>query len=259
MYKIKKIVFALLILMLAFTHSLPGVGSASPCTAAACVYMPVVRGAGSVDQAVSFTIAEKGHYSVQGLFSNVWGSVTASSPAINVVVESRFYDKETHELVNVASASPLLTATLPGQLNPFKIENGIDTLDHPDTYDTVNVVSWQPMSGAEYLPVTVVYSQTNIYGLITAELLNDTGKTLSHVRGLAWSQEVFSYLDPDGPTMAPGETITMSFYVPHIAPVYDTRNIKIAVQGIAAEPVPAALPALPSFSLFPEGVLGGSR
>jgi hypothetical protein len=204
-------------------------------------------------------VVEKGYYAFYGVFVNIWGEVTASRPALDVVIEARVYDKATHELVGSGSASPILTATLPGQANPFYLDTGLYSNDHPNTYDIVTIASWTPMTETEYLPVTVVYTQTTYDGYggaVFARVRNDTGKTLSHVRGVAFSlesQNVINYGQP----LAPGEAITLSFGLRSMFP--SGAHTGVSVQGIAEEPAPAASPPLPSFSLFPEGALGEFR
>lgn len=253
MHKATKII--LIFLLLSFNLPSPTLsrGATSSCAASACVFLPSVQNTGVV------YVVEKDHYAFYGVLDNIWGEVTASRPALNVVIEARVYDKATHELVGSGSASPILTATLPGQANPFYLSTGVQLNDHPNIYDTLTITSWTPMTETEYLPVTVVYTQTTYDGYggaVFARVRNDTGKTLSHVRGVAFHFENQDVIDYE-PLLAPGEAITMSFSLRSISP--DGSRVGVSVQGIAEEPPPTASPALPSFSLFPEGALGEFR
>lgn len=167
----------------------------------------------------------------------ILGDVTnnGSRPAYDVAVEMQVYDNSGN-LLEVQVATPLLTATLPSQLNPF--EKIFFTECTTETYYELEVISWVWESDQSYLPLTVVYPVTiEDFGLgawVNVEFRNDAGSPLSAVRGVAWSTEQIFSIQPHLLTdsLAPGETITMTEYIDGVYGV-SISTIRVAGQGLA--------------------------
>ncbi len=157
-----------------------------------------------------------------------------SRPAYDVAVEMRVYDN-IGNLLEVQVASPLMTATLSSQLNPFdKIFYTECTIE--SDYE-LEVQSWGWESDQSYLPLTVVYSETiEDFGLgawVNVEFRNDAGSALSDVRGVAWSMDQLFSIQPHLLTdnLAPGETVTMTEYLYGVYGLY-LSTIRVAGQGV---------------------------
>jgi hypothetical protein len=159
-----------------------------------------------------------------------------SRPAYDVAVEMRVYDSE-NNLLGIEETNPVMTATLPQQLNPFDEVLSIGCEVYPLHYE-LEVRSWSWESDQSYLPLTVVYSETvEDFGLgawVNVEFRNDARSTLSDVRGVAWSTTqkymIHSQLLTD--SLMPGETVTMTEYLYGVYGL-SLSTIRVAGQGMA--------------------------
>ncbi len=165
------------------------------------------------------------------------GDITnQSNQAIyDVILEARAYDEQGRWL-ETRLDSPIMTATLSGQLNPF--ETWFD-LSCAEVYSSeIEIKSWSRESPQVYWPATTVYTSTveDIgYGTrVTAEFRNDAGLPMKDVTGLAWSLHEDYNVGPlrhIADSLAPGETVTYTEFLEGIYASY-VSTIEVAAQGV---------------------------
>lgn len=147
----------------------------------------------------------------------------------------RVYDSQ-NNLLGIEETNPVMTATLPQQLNPFDEVLSIGCEVYPLHYE-LEVQSWSWEGDQSYLPLTVVYSETvEDFGLgawVKVEFRNDARSTLSDVRGVAWSTKQANSIYPHllADSLAPGETVTMTEYLYGVYGLY-LSTIRVAGQGV---------------------------
>jgi hypothetical protein len=138
----------------------------------------------------------------------------------NISIQADFTDYDGQ--VISSTGQTVFTPTVSMQRNPFAIGAGIIVDNLKDC--TAKIVSWTRESSAEFLPLTVVSTDTNTPNEVIVSLRNDNSVPLKKIRAYAWSlDQYYSFLAPPplNNPIAPGETIT---YTQHIymslPPVY---------------------------------------
>jgi hypothetical protein len=142
------------------------------------------------------------------------GDVTAIAdhPVYDVAIEARLYD-DYNNLLTTATGTTVLTATLPGQLNPFNVITTYLRSDSPYVGRwEAEITGWSLDSDRTYLPATVVSIRTEVHApyftVVYVEVRNDNTQTVYDVRVVAWSlyQCVPIGSQSAAAVLAPGET-----------------------------------------------------
>jgi len=81
----------------------------------------------------------------------------------------------------ISNVTPVLTATLPGQLNPFSISIFEIKNCSPSIGPIVGISANPWVSGEEYYPLTIT-GYEHVDSTINGTVRNDSGKTLQHAR-----------------------------------------------------------------------------
>jgi len=81
----------------------------------------------------------------------------------------------------ISYVTPVLTATLPGQLNPFAISIFEIKNCYPSIGPIVGISANPWMSGEEYYPLTIT-GYEHVDSIINGTVRNDSGKPLQHAR-----------------------------------------------------------------------------
>lgn len=165
---------------------------------------------------------------------------TSDRPVYEVQIEARVYD-ELDQLVGVWTGTPVLTATLPGQLNPFEIGTMANCLDpDSDKRGEAAITGWELVSPVAYTPLSAeIFPKEsppeNLVDRVTVRIENDGPVPLEDVEVLIWS--LYQYegiIHPQtlAEVMLPGEaiTITESF----IYPVF-LNTVHAAAQGVVPQ------------------------
>ena len=181
----------------------------------------------------------KRHLSRAGTL-RVTGEVVTTSdrPVYEVALEVRVYDYSGHLLGSTPGVTAL-TATLPGQLNPFDVTTNVDDDGWIGSYEVV-ITHWSMESEQVYRQVAAVitgmeyiYSGTWVY----AEARNDESQPLADVYAVVWSlnQNDYSSMSPQpiAACLAPGETVAFTRF---LYGAYST--FKVAAQGVLSPCTP---------------------
>jgi hypothetical protein len=221
----------LLVMLLCATSS-RAAPAQSICAQAACVYLPAVFVPPPAQvTSVDFTRDRAGDILVQGEVVNM-----TASPLYDVVVEARLYD-QTNQLIDISSGTTVLSATLPGQVNPFNFYTDLSSHQPPFAARVEAQVSgWNQSSVKTYRPATILQVRTepglpSVSVTVHADIRNDESVPLTNVQVIAWSFPQNNIIT--GTTidrLMPGATATVTTYVVY---GYDENAIKVATQGIA--------------------------
>jgi hypothetical protein len=160
---------------------------------------------------------------------------TAGKPVYDVQIDVRIYDQN-NQLVGTVAATTVLTATLPGQLNPFDIGTVIDCI-YSEKHAEALISGWSLTSDINYAPLTVTLWPQGMPGelvdVATARIQNDGPVPLENVQAIIWSMQQAGgiYAQKVADRMAPGEaiTVTQGFYSIEVA----AASVRAAAQGVA--------------------------
>jgi len=137
---------------------------------------------------------------------------TGIQPVYDVTVQADFFDNSGRFVIS-STGHTVFTPTLSMQRNPFEVGSMPVKFEYIGGY-TTRIISWTKGSSSEFLPLTVVYSNTtgsSGYDLsVVALFRNDNPVVLKNVVLYAWSLDQYfpfgtsRLKDP----IAPGETIS---------------------------------------------------
>jgi hypothetical protein len=190
-------------------------------------YLPIV----AADPPVY--ISEYGIHGTPGGGLRFLGEVmnSTSIPVYDVTIRIFIRDQngQTYEFFG----SPIFTATLPGQLNPFDIYAEVD-LDPGLEEIKVEIFGWSQVNEKTFATATVlsiVVDDHLKYANVTTTIRNDQMQPLYNVVGLAWSFETWTLFEfqPVADVLLPGETAEFSTLLEGPGP--SETNIKAAAQG----------------------------
>jgi len=210
--------------------------AAADCTAPECVYLPLLS------KPMPVRVFETKRYLSREGTLRVTGEVVTTSdrPVYEVVVEVRVYDHAGH-LLGSSRRATALTATLPGQLNPFDVTTNVDDSWLIGSYEAIPI-HWSLDSEQVYRSATAVITGAEVdYGgtWVYAEARNDESQPLADVNAVVWSldQNDYSPMDPQpvDACLAPGETVAFTRF---LYGVYDISTIKVAAQGVLSPCTP---------------------
>jgi len=218
---------AALAFLLNISHGSEAAGST--CSAVACAYLPVVYN--PIPVRVS-AIIKRVTYEDTFLFL---GEVMATTdrPVYEVIVEVRLYDLGGN-LLGTCSSSPVLAATLPGQVYPF--ECGINVPYVSSTYEAFPT-HWSLESEQVYRPVTAVITGMEdipSYGTwVYVEARNDEIEPLADVSAVVWSLHQDWGITPRSiaDCLAPGETVAFTVFLRGVSGG-NVATIKVTSQGV---------------------------
>lgn len=218
-----------LLVVLLFTPSSSSAITTS-CPDNYCLYLPYVNSPKPVK-----IMQTKATRSISGQF-RVIGNVatTLDLPVEEVILELKGYDLRTG-LLGVITGTTVLTATLPGQLNPFDMNTPFDA---GEVYSySVEVVGWNSNPDTILCAPTLVATDTHwsFTGIdVVTTIRNDSPQTLSNVQSIAWALDTASGLSliPVTDSLLPGETMTFASFVYGYYPLGYIPPIWVAVQGI---------------------------
>jgi len=208
--------------------------AAADCPAPECVYLPLLS------KPLPVRVFETEEHNSRWDTLLVTGEVVTTSdrPVYEVVVEVQVYDHAGH-LLGSSRRATALTATLPGQLNPFDVTTNVDNNWLIASYEAIPI-HWSLESEQVYRQVAAVitgmeyiYSGTWVY----AEARNDESQPLADVYAVVWSlnQNDYSSMSPQpvDACLAPGETVAFTRFL------YGAYgNIKVSAQGVLSPCTP---------------------
>ncbi len=228
-----------LLAVMVFLASAPGSAAKLPrsseqtaCQAAACIFLPLLPYAPIPPVEISAQTegcTRFGTYEMRGEIRT-----TRDIPVYDVRIEVPIYNRN-NQLVGTAGTTTVLTATLPGQLNPFEIDPNISC--HIDGIHGVpKIVGWDPASAVTYAPLsTDIFPKLNLGDLVSqvwARIQNDGPVPLENVKAIIWSvQQSDGMIGYDiADSIAPGEVITMTreFYSISV----DIAGVRASAQGV---------------------------
>jgi hypothetical protein len=132
----------------------------------------------------------------------------------NVQIDLRINDLN-NQLAGIQSGTPVFTATLPGQLNPFEIGTGVYCI-YGEMHAEAAISGWSLTSGINYAPLSVTLWPQAMPGelvdIATARIQNDGPVPLENVQAVIWSMQQSDniYAQKVADSMAPGEAITVT-------------------------------------------------
>jgi len=223
-------------LMLLLNGSGFAASAAADCPAPECVYLPLLS------KPMPVRVFETKRYLSREGTLRVTGEVVTTSdrPVYEVVVEVRVYDHAGH-LLGSKPGVTALTATLPGQLNPFEVVTNVDDDGSIGSYEAIPI-HWSLDSEQVYRPVTAIITGTEAMDSGTwvyAEARNDESEPLADVYAVVWSLYQNDYspviAQPIAACLAPGETVAFNEY---LYGVYGISTIKVAAQGVLSPCTP---------------------
>jgi len=213
MWKRRLSIFILVVILVASLNWEPTpVKSAAPVQ----IFMPYIRNTFPVVVSESRCMGQKNSFDwaiVRGNVMNI-----SDRPVYNVTIQADFYDS-TGQVIS-STGHTVFTPTLSMQRNPFEIGGGFKFDNVADC--TAKILSWTRESSAEFLPLTVVYTDTHIPTTVSALFRNDNQVPLKNVIAYAWSLNQYYSFDtpPRKDLIAPGETITYTEYFPYGDPPF---------------------------------------
>ena len=209
-----------------------GEAAGSTCSAVACAYLPVVYN--PIPVRVSAIIKRVTYEDTFRFLGEVMA--TTDRPVYEVIVEVRLYDLGGN-LLGTCSSSPVLAATLPGQVYPF--ECGINVPYVSSKYEAFPT-HWSLESEQVYRPVTAVITDTEdtpLYGTwVYVEARNDEIEPFADVHAVVWSLYQDWGITPRSiaECLAPGETVAFDEFV---YGAY-SNTIKVVAQGVLSPCTP---------------------
>ena len=210
--------------------------AAVDCPTSDCVYLPLLS------KPLPVRVFETEHHRSCDEALRVTGEVitTSDRPVYEVIVEVRVYDHAGH-LLGSKPGVTALTATLPGQLNPFEVVTNVDDDGSIGSYEAIPI-HWSLDSEQVYRPVTAIITGTEAMDSGTwvyAEARNDESEPLADVYAVVWSLYQNDYspviAQPIAACLAPGETVAFNEY---LYGVYGISTIKVAAQGVLSPCTP---------------------
>ncbi len=206
---------------------LPRSSEQTACQAAACIFLPLLPYTPIPPVEI---IAQNPGCTRNSLYQ-MRGEIIATRdiPVYDVTIEAQIYDWN-NQLVGTAGTTTVLTATLPGQLNPFEIITNISCLIE-GLHNVTMIAGWDPASAVTYAPLSAdIFPKLNpgdpVYQ-VWARIQNDGAVPLENVKAIIWSLEQGNGLIATNiaDSMAPGEVITMTqeFY-----------SVPVAIDGVRA-------------------------
>jgi hypothetical protein len=211
-------------------------GSDTPnaCPADACIYLPVLPYTPVPPvEIVEWELQRNypGYCVARGEIGT-----TVGKPVYDVQIDVRIYDQN-NQLAGIESGTPVFTATLPGQLNPFDIGTGVYCI-YGEMHAEVTIRGWDLSNLVNYEPLSVDLSPKGEPGdlvyEVRARIQNDGPAPLENVRAVIWSlKQAYSInnVQKVADSMAPGEaiTVTQNFY----SWAVDVTGVRAAAQGVA--------------------------
>jgi hypothetical protein len=130
--------------------------AAADCPAPECVYLPLLS------KPLPVRVFETEHFRSRMETLRVTGEVVTTSdrPVYEVVVEVRVYD-HAGGLLGSSRRATALTATLPGQLNPFDVTTNVEDDGSIGSYEAIPI-QWSMESELVYRPVAAVITGTEV-------------------------------------------------------------------------------------------------
>ena len=182
------------------------------CPSRVCSYLPFVDRAKPVMVAeVSWTSLRDGSYMAVGTVKNVNGD----APVYDVVVDVRFYVRSGTQLLETRTSTTALTATLPGQPNPFVTGTTVGGEAVSDV--SADIKSYSLTSTKAIVPQTLTFTPKPDPKDSIGTVRNTTPYTVTDVIATLWlpaSGNCYSIETHDLPgVLKPGQTITFTPYV----------------------------------------------
>jgi hypothetical protein len=170
------------------------------------IFLPYIRN--TVPVVISESKCTRTKYWGPAVRGNVLN--TSDRPVYDVTILADFYDYDGQWVIS-NTWQTAFTPTVSMQRNPFEVDSLILGLTVADC--KARIISWSWESPAEFLPLTVVYSDTtdSPEGAYAEVLFrNDNSVSLKNVITYAWSlDQYYSFYTPSlQDPIAPGETIT---------------------------------------------------
>jgi hypothetical protein len=158
---------------------------------------------------------------------------TAGRPVYDVQIDVRIYDQN-NQLAGIQSESPVFTATLPGQLNPFDIGTGVYCI-YGEMHAEAAISGWSLSSRINYMPLSIDLSPKGEPGEFVYEVMariqNNGPVSLENVQASIWSSQQYEnyFIQNVTDVMVPGEviTVTRSFFE-----AVDVTSVRAAAQGV---------------------------
>ena len=206
------------------------------CAEAHCVYLPLVSTPGLIS--ISNVRLQGTRFPAIAILGEV--NAVTSTPVYSVTLEVRIYDQE-GQLVRTEEGRPALTATLPGQPNPFYFFSGFMDEDDYDynNYD-LRIKSASLTSPRSILPVMVDVASAECEGYssfrVEGTLTNQNDKPLDDVRAVLWDSSLSYGLFPRqfAAHLEPFEAVPFSTSIPveNCGALGSVVSYKIAAQGV---------------------------
>ena len=225
-------------LVLLLNGSRFAVSAAADCPTSDCIYLPLLSNPAPV------RVFETKHHRSRMETLRVTGEVIATSdrPVYEVALEVRVYD-HAGRLLGSQPGITALTATLPGQLNPFEVTTNVGDDGSIGRYEVV-ITHWSLESDQVYHPVTAVITGTEemYHGTwVYVEARNDEIEPLAEVYGVVWSLNQNDYSpvigQPIAACLAPGETVAFTEFLRGVGGT-SVATIQVAVQGMLSPCTP---------------------
>lgn len=200
MWKRRLSIFILLVILVANLQWEPApVKSAAPIQ----IFLPNIR------NTIPVVISESNCQTLKDGSHEVWGNVMniSDQTVYDVTIQADFYDYNGQ--VITSTGHTVFTPTVSMQRNPFETGPGVFVQDLIDC--TAKIVSWTRESSTEFLPLTAVYTDTQISNTVSVLFRNDNQVPLKNVRAFVWSLDQYYPFIGTAPLsnpVAPGETIT---------------------------------------------------
>lgn len=201
------------------------------CPAGACVYLPILPYTPVPPvEIVEFELTRNkpGYCVARGEIGT-----TTGKPVYDAQIDVRFYDQN-NQLTGIQGGTPVFTATLPGQLNPFDIGTGVYCI-YSEMHAEVTISSWSLSSRKNYMPLSIDLSPKGEPGEfvyeVKARIQNNGPVSLENVQASIWSSKQYEnfFIQNVTDVMVPGEviTVTRSFFE-----AVDVTSVHAAAQGV---------------------------
>jgi hypothetical protein len=203
------------------------------CPAGVCVYLPVLP----YTPVPPVEIVEWELHRNKPGYCVARGEIgtTTGKPVYDAQIDVRIYDQN-NQLAGIQRGTPVFTATLPGQLNPFDIGTGVYCI-YGEMHAEVAISGWSLTSGINFAPLSVTLWPQGVpgelVGVATARIRNDGSVPLENVQAVIWSlqQSDNIYTQKVADSMAPGEAITVTRGFGSWA--VTATSVRAAAQGVA--------------------------